>query len=72
MNTYMKNYKDKCHTIENLKKKKTINLLYWLCGEILLWKIISFGSTSSIPNISFDPRWDQRFDSRFGSRFGLY
>jgi len=26
MNTYMKIYKDKCHTIENLKR--TINLLY--------------------------------------------
>jgi len=26
MNTYIKIYKDKCHTIENLKR--TINLLY--------------------------------------------
>jgi len=42
-----------------------------LCEEILLWRIIFFGSTSSIPNISLD-LGEVRSTIRFAVRDSVY
>jgi len=68
-NTYIKIYKDKCHTIENFKRNKFVILIVWrnfIVENYLLWIHVIYSEYLTWSGGS------EINDSIRGSRFSLY